>query len=63
VDRAFVDAKLTRITGRLARAKLDAGLAEELNQRARRALSEAVTGRYTEANRELNAIHRRLEGH
>ena len=61
VDRAFVDAKLQRITSRLERARLDPGVGEELKQRTRRALSHAVTGRYAEANRELNAIRRRLE--
>jgi hypothetical protein len=61
VERALLDAKLARITAQLERARLEEPVAAQLKQRAARALSYAVTGRYTEANRELNAIHRRLE--
>jgi hypothetical protein len=56
VDRAFVEAKLKRIDRRIAASHLEAALAERIRGRTRVALSHAVTGRYTEANRELNAI-------
>jgi hypothetical protein len=56
VNRAFVHAKLTRLNRKMAAARVDARLQQQLQQRAQQALSHAVTGRYTEANRDLNAI-------
>jgi hypothetical protein len=61
IDRPFVEAKLERITREIGKARIAASVAEALRARARRALSHAVTGRYTEANAELNAIARMLK--
>jgi hypothetical protein len=61
IDRRFVDAKLGRLNRRIAAAKIPTELQRRLRQRIARALSHAVTGRYTDANRELNAIARIIE--
>ncbi|MBI5478217.1 MAG: hypothetical protein HY906_05135 [Deltaproteobacteria bacterium] len=61
IDRAFITAKLERLNAAMAQRDL----APEAQQRVRRhgqeALSHTLTGRYDQANRELNAIARLLE--
>jgi len=63
IDRAFVDAKLRRLNARMhaLEAELPDALKRRLQQHGQQALSYAVTGRYREANRELNAIARLIE--
>ena len=61
IDRTFIHRKLRRLDRKLAQAKLAPSVARLLQRRSRRALSHAVTGRYADANRELNAIARAVE--
>jgi hypothetical protein len=63
VDRAFVDAKLRRLNARIRalETELAEALKRRLQQHTQQALSYAVTGRYREANRELNAIARLIQ--
>ena len=61
VDRPFIEGKLKRLQSQLDRASLSDRARQEFLRRSQAALSQAVTGNYTQANRELNAIAAMLE--
>ncbi|HEY3356456.1 MAG TPA: hypothetical protein VGQ83_24610, partial [Polyangia bacterium] len=56
VDRGFVGAKLERLGRRMAGRALPADVQERLRRLSQEALSSSLTGRYDQANRELNEI-------
>ena len=60
-DRAFIDAKLQRLDRALANRELPAEVRQELRRHSQKALSDSVSGRYDDANRELNEIARIVE--
>jgi hypothetical protein len=56
VDRAFIAAKLERLSRRMAGQSLPPEEQQRLRRLSQEALSHSLTGRYDQANGELNAI-------
>jgi serine/threonine protein kinase len=56
IDRGFIDAKLRRMNARLGDSATQREDSAELSQRMQRALSLSVSGRYDQANQELNQL-------
>jgi serine/threonine-protein kinase len=61
IDRAFITSKLERLNAAIARRDLTPETQQRVRRLGQEALSHTLTGRYDQANRELNAIASLLE--
>jgi eukaryotic-like serine/threonine-protein kinase len=61
LDRAFITTKLERLNHAMAARDLLPEVQQRVRRHSQEALSHTLTGRYDQANRELNAIARLLE--
>ena len=61
IDRGFITAKLERLNRAMAQRDLPPEVQQRLRRHSQEALSHTLTGRYDQANRELNAIAGLLE--
>jgi hypothetical protein len=61
IDRAFITTKLERLNAAMAKRDLPPEVQQRVRRHGQEALSHTLTGRYDQANRELNAIASLLE--